>query len=95
MWEALQHMGISKGVEILEPSMGVGHFLGLMPDELLTGSHRTGVELDSITGRIAKQLYPESTIFVKGFEESALSNNYFDAIIRNVPFGNYRVHDPS
>jgi hypothetical protein len=58
--------------------MGVGHFLGLMPEDLAAGSHRTGVELDSITARVAKQLYPDSSIFAKGFEETALPDNYFD-----------------
>ncbi len=75
--------------------MGVGHFLGLMPDELLPGSRRTGVELDSITARIAKCLYPDSTVFAKGFEETALPDNFFDAAIGNIPFGNYPVFDPA
>ena len=75
--------------------MGVGHFFGLMPEKLVPGSHRTGVELDSITARIAKKLYPDSTIFAKGFEETPLPDNYFDAVVGNVPFGDYAVHDPS
>ena len=75
--------------------MGVGHFFGLMPEELSSARHRTGVELDSLTARIAGKLYPDSTIFAKGFEETALPDNYFDAVIGNVPFGNYAVHDPS
>jgi N12 class adenine-specific DNA methylase len=95
IWDGMQHMGMKKGAQILEPSMGVGHFLGLMPQEMLPGSHRTGVELDSVTGRIAKQLYPDSTIFIKGFEETPLPDNFFDAVVGNVPFGDYRVHDPS
>ena len=74
--------------------MGVGHFFGLMP-ESMQGGHRTGVELDSITARIAKKLYPDSTIFAKGFEETPLPDNYFDAVVGNVPFGDYAVHDPS
>ena len=69
--------------------MGVGHFFGLMPDELLPGTRRTGVELDSITARIAKCLYPDATIFAKGFEETPLPDNFFDAVIGNIPFGNY------
>jgi N12 class adenine-specific DNA methylase len=95
IWKAMQRMGIPKGPEILEPSVGVGHFLGLMPEELLQGSHRTGVELDSVTARIAQKLYPDSTIFAKGFEETPLPDNYFDAVVGNVPFGDYAVHDPA
>ena len=95
IWEGLQRMGVRKNVQVLEPSMGVGNFLGLMPDDMLPGCHRTGVELDSITARIAKKLYPDSTIFGKGFEETPLPDNFFDVSIGNVPFGNYRVHDPS
>jgi N12 class adenine-specific DNA methylase len=95
MWLALQRFGLPAGAQILEPSMGVGHFFGLMPEELLPGSRRTGVELDSITARIAKQLYPGATIFAKGFEETPLPDNFFDAVIGNVPFGNYGVVDPA
>jgi N12 class adenine-specific DNA methylase len=94
MWDAMRHLGLPKDAHILEPSMGVGHFFGLMPQDL-SSSHRTGVELDSITARIAAKLYPDSTIFAKGFEETPLPDNYFDAVIGNVPFGNYAVHDPS
>ena len=86
---------MSAGAQILEPSMGVGHFFGLMPESLLPGCRRTGVELDGITARIAKQLYPDATIFAKGFEETALPDNFFDAVIGNIPFGNYPVHDPA
>ena len=79
---------------MLEPAMGVGHFFGLMP-ESFDGGHRTGVELDSITARIARKLYPDATIFAQGFEETPLPDNYFDAIVGNVPFGDYAVHDPA
>jgi adenine-specific DNA methylase len=95
IWQAMRRLGLPKGSEILEPAMGAGHFLGLMPHELLPGSHRTGIELDSITARIAAKLYPDSTIFNKGFEETALPDNYFDAVVGNVPFGDYAVHDPA
>jgi N12 class adenine-specific DNA methylase len=95
IWQAMQRFGLQPGAQILEPSMGVGHFLGLMPDELLPGSRRTGVELDGITARIAKCLYPDSTVFAKGFEETALPDNFFDAVIGNIPFGNYPVFDPA
>jgi N12 class adenine-specific DNA methylase len=94
IWEGLQHTGLTSGAQILEPSMGVGHFFGLMPEETLPDSHRTGVELDSVTARIAKKLYPDSTIFAKGFEETPLPSNFFDAIVGNIPFGDYAVHDP-
>ena len=94
MWAAMQRLGLAPGAQILEPSMGVGHFLGLMPEVLLPGSRRTGVELDNITARIAKQLYPDATIFAKGFEDTTLPENFFDAVVGNIPFGNYPVHDP-
>lgn len=89
IWEALERMGMGKGAQILEPAMGVGHFFGLMP-ESLQGGHRTGVELDSITARIASKLYPDSCVFAKGFEETKLPDNYFDAVVGNVPFGTTR-----
>jgi len=95
LWEAMERFGLTPGAQILEPSMGVGHFFGLMPESLLPGCRRTGVELDSITARIAKQLYPDATIFAKGFEETELPGNFFDAVIGNIPFGNYPVHDPA
>lgn len=94
VWEGLQRLGIKQDAEILEPAMGVGHFFGLMPDAM-QGGRRTGVELDSITARIARKLYPDSTIFHKGFEETQLPDNYFDAVVGNVPFGDYAVHDPA
>jgi N12 class adenine-specific DNA methylase len=93
LWQALEHIGVGKGAQILEPAMGVGHFFGLMP-QAMEGGHRTGVELDSITARIAKKLYPDATIFAKGFEETPLPVNFFDAVVGNVPFGDYPVHDP-
>jgi N12 class adenine-specific DNA methylase len=93
IWDGLARLGLGKGAQILEPAMGVGHFFGMMP-ESMQGGHRTGVELDSITARIAKKLYPDSSIFAKGFEETLLPDNYFDAIVSNVPFGDYPVHDP-
>jgi hypothetical protein len=95
LWEAMERFGLAPGAQILEPSMGVGHFFGLMPESLLPGCRRTGVELDDITARIAKQLYPDATIFAKGFEETGLPDNFFDAVIGNIPFGNYPVHDPA
>ncbi|HEU5380271.1 MAG TPA: SNF2-related protein [Ktedonobacteraceae bacterium] len=94
IWKGMERLGVKKGAEVLEPSMGVGHFFGLQP-ERLQAAHRTGVELDSITARIAKKLYPDATVFHKGFEETSLPDDYFDAVIGNVPFGNYPVHDPA
>jgi N12 class adenine-specific DNA methylase len=94
IWNGLHRLGLAHGAQVLEPAMGAGHFFGLMP-ESMQGGHRTGVELDSITARIASKLYPDCTIFAKGFEETPLPDNYFDAVVGNVPFGDYAVHDPS
>jgi N12 class adenine-specific DNA methylase len=94
IWSSLRRLGLDKGAQVLEPAMGIGHFFGLMP-ETMQGCQRTGVELDSITARIAQKLYPDATIFAKGFEETPLPDNYFDAVVGNVPFGDYAVHDPS
>jgi N12 class adenine-specific DNA methylase/GGDEF domain-containing protein len=95
MWSALEHMGLRPGARMLEPSVGVGHFFGLMPAHLAAGAKRTGVELDSITGRIAKLLYPNANIHVKGFEAVPLPDGFFDVTASNVPFGNYGIHDPA
>ena len=95
LWQAMERFGLGRSAQILEPSMGVGHFFGLMPDALLPGCRRTGVELDAVTARIAKQLYPDAAIFAKGLEETHLPDNFFDAVIGNIPFGNYPVHDPA
>jgi len=95
MWEALERLGLPAGLQVLEPSMGVGHFFGLMPEALMHGSLRTGVELDSLTARIAQRLYPDATIFARGFEETPLPDNFFDAVVGNVPFGDYSVFDPA
>src|ERR1700691_6627694 len=95
MWDALQRLGLTAGAQVLEPSMGVGHFFGLMPEALTPGSRRTGIELDCLTARISQQLYPDTTIFAKGFEETPLPDNFFDAVVGNIPFGNYGVFDPA
>lgn len=89
--EALVQFGF-KGGNILEPSMGTGHFFGTMP-EPLKGSSLFGVEKDSISGRIAKLLYPEAKINICGFEETDFSDNFFDVVIGNVPFGDFKVYD--
>ncbi len=91
IYEALGNMGFEGG-RILEPSMGVGNFFGLLP-ESMAGSELHGVELDSITGRIARQLYPEAEITVAGFETTNRPG-FFDLAVGNVPFGNYQVFDP-
>src|ERR1035441_2146263 len=95
VWEALERLGVEADAQVLEPSMGVGPFFGLMPEALVPGARRTGVELDSLTARIAQRLYPDATIFAKGFEETPLPDNFFDAVVGNIPFGNYPVFDPT
>ena len=90
MYEALENMGFESG-NILEPSMGVGNFFGCLP-ESMQNSRLYGVELDSITGRIAKQLYPKADITVAGFETTD-RRDFFDVAIGNVPFGQYQVND--
>ena len=94
IWDGLEKLGVSHHPTVLEPAMGIGHFFGIMP-ESLQGGQRTGVELDSITARIAKKLYPDAKIFEKGFEATKLPDNYFDVVVGNVPFGDYAVHDPA
>ena len=91
IYEAVGSIGFEGG-RILEPSMGVGNFFGLLP-ESMQGSQLYGVELDSITGRIAKQLYPEADITVAGFETTSRPV-FYDLAVGNVPFGQYQVHDP-
>ena len=91
IYEALKGMGFSKG-NILEPAMGIGHFFGMLPDSMRE-SRLYGVELDPISGRIAKQLYPKANVQVTGFEQTHFPNNFFDVAVGNVPFGNYRVSD--
>ena len=90
IYEALDGMGFEKG-NILEPSMGVGNFFGMLPDSML-GSRLYGVELDSITGRIAQKLYPNAEIKVAGFETTD-RRDFYDLAVGNVPFGNYKVSD--
>ncbi len=91
IYSTLSGMGFKSG-NILEPSMGIGNFIGNLPDEMKK-SKFYGVELDSVSGRIGKLLYPESDIQIKGLEETSFSNNFFDAVIGNVPFGEYKVND--
>ncbi len=90
--QALLHFGF-RGGNVLEPSMGIGNFFGTLPTPL-RNSNLYGVELDSISGRIAKQLYQGANISITGFEKTTYSDNFFDAVIGNVPFGDYKVFDP-
>ena len=91
IYEALHNMGFEKG-NILEPSMGTGNFFGLLPKEF-EKSKLYGVEKDSLTGRIAQQLYPNADVKVCGYEESNYSDSFFDVAVGNVPFGNFQVYD--
>ena len=91
MYEAIARLGFSEG-SILEPSCGTGNFFGLLPDSM-AGSKLHGVEIDELTGRIAKQLYQKANIAVQGFEETKLPDDHFDVVIGNVPFGDFKVND--
>ena len=91
MYEALGNMGLKQG-NILEPSCGVGNFMGLLPESMST-TNMYGVELDPISGQIAKQLYQKNRIAVQGFEETSYPDSFFDCVIGNVPFGAYQVSD--
>lgn len=93
IYEAIGGMGFKSG-NILEPSCGVGNFFGLLPEKMKS-SKLYGVELDSVSGRIAKQLYPDAKISVCGYEKTDFPNNFFDIAVGNVPFGNYKVNDPA
>ena len=92
IYEAVGNMGFQTG-NILEPSMGIGNFFGILPENM-RGSRLYGVELDSITGRIAKQLYPKANITIAGFETTD-RRDFFDLAVGNVPFGQYKVNDPA
>ena len=91
MYEALGNMGLKQG-NILEPSCGVGNFMGLLP-ESMSATNMYGVELDPVSGQIAKQLYQKNRIAVQGFEETSYPDSFFDCVIGNVPFGAYQVSD--
>lgn len=91
MYTAISNMGFKEG-NILESSCGIGNFMGLIPDEM-GNSKFYGVEIDDLTGRIAKQLYQKNEIIIDGFENTKFKDNTFDVAIGNVPFGNYRVND--
>lgn len=91
IYKALENMGLKTG-NILEPSCGVGNFIGMLPDSL-EDCKLYGVELDSISGRIARQLYQKSTVAVQGYEDTNLPNSFFDVAVGNVPFGDFKVLD--
>ena len=92
IYKAIQNMGFEQG-NVLEPSCGVGNFFGMIPQEL-EKSKLYGVELDSISGRIAKQLYQNANIQVKGYEKTNLQDSFFDVAIGNIPFNNFKLSDP-
>ncbi len=91
VYQALENMNFKTG-NVLEPSCGIGNFMGLVPDSMNTAKFY-GVELDSISGRIARQLYQNSSVAVQGFEETNLPDSFFDAAVGNVPFGQFKVPD--
>ena len=91
MYEALDRLGFSQG-NILEPSCGTGNFLGLLPDSM-EKSKLHGIEIDPLSGRIAKQLYQKASIAIEGFEETKLPDNHFDVVLGNIPFGEFKVND--
>ncbi len=92
MFAALRRFGFERG-RILEPACGLGHFIGLMPEEMHAHSRVTGVEIDSLTARLAKRLYPDADIRHQPFEESRLADAFFDVAISNIPFGDYKPFD--
>jgi N12 class adenine-specific DNA methylase/phospholipid N-methyltransferase len=94
MYRALEQFGFERG-RILEPACGIGHFIGLMPEAIHRHSTITGVEIDPLTARIARALYPDADIRAQGFENAKLADGFYDVAISNVPFGDYPVHDPS
>ena len=93
MYAALERFGFQGG-RILEPACGIGHFIGLMPQAMLQRSTITGIEIDPLTARIAKVLYPDADIRAQPFEKAKLAGGFYDVAISNVPFGDYPVHDP-
>ena len=91
MYEALDRLGFSQG-NILEPSCGTGNFLGLLPDSM-EKSKLHGIEIDPLSGRIAKQLYQKASIAIEGFEDTKLPDSHFDVVLGNIPFGEFKVND--
>jgi hypothetical protein len=95
IWYALSRMGLTAGAQILEPAAGIGHFFGLMPEALIPRSRRTAIEIDSLSARITRLLYPQAVTHNSPFESVPLPADFFDLTITNVPFGNYGVYDPA
>ena len=93
IYKALEKFGVEGSNKVLESSMGTGNFFRFMPKRISDDSKLYGVELDNITGRIAKKLYPNVNIQIKGFEDTTFPNNHFDLVVGNVPFGGYSVYD--
>lgn len=93
IYTALERMGVKGNNRILEPSMGIGNFLRVMPDEIAAGSKIVGVEKDTLTGEMAQKIYPDADIYVKGFERMLLDDNSFDVVVGNVPFGQSKPVD--
>jgi SAM-dependent methyltransferase len=93
MYRAAGRFGF-KGGRVLEPACGIGHFVGLMPEDMLHRSTVTGIEIDPLTARIARALYPDADIRAQAFEQTKLADGFYDLAISNVPFGDYTVHDP-
>lgn len=91
IYDGLSNLGFKEG-NVLEPAMGVGNFFGMLPEEM-RNSKLYGVELDSISGRIAKKLYPNADIQINGYENAAFPDNFFDVAVGNVPFGNYKLNE--
>ena len=92
IYEALENFGFQGG-NVLEPAMGVGNFFGRMPEEMQKNSRLYGVEIDSISGRIAQKLYPDADIAIQGFEKNNFQNGCFDVAVGNVPFGELSFKD--
>ncbi len=92
-YDAVQRLGFDHG-RVLEPALGVGHFFGLMPAEMQARSQLTGVEIDPVSASIARKLYPGADIRTQGFEAAVLPHDWFDLAMSNVPFGDYKLHDP-
>jgi N12 class adenine-specific DNA methylase len=93
IYDAVQRLGFTNG-RVLEPALGIGHFFGVMPEEMSARSRLTGIELDPLTANIARKLYPDADVRSQGFETAALVENSFDLAISNIPFGDYKLHDP-
>ena len=93
MHAALRRFGFERG-RILEPACGLGHFIGLIPDEMHGRSQITGIEIDSLTARLARRLYPDADIRHQPFEEAKLADGFYDVAISNIPFGDYKPFDP-